>query len=154
MTRFTRALLPAAALVALTACGATSTPASPGAAPQASHSSTTKAKTATKPKANLTPEQKDAVGAAQDYLGTMAFSKKGLIKQLSSDAGSGFKEKDAKIAVESMGVDWNKQAVKAAKEYRSSGMHFSRSGLIKQLESDAGSGFTHAQAVYGADHSR
>lgn len=27
-------------------------------------------------------------------------------------------------------------------------------GLVEQLESDAGEGFTHEQAVYGADHSR
>jgi hypothetical protein len=47
-------------------------------------------------------------------------------------------------------VDWNEQAAKAAKEYLAV-MHFSRSGLIKQLTSDYGSGFTRAQAVYGVN---
>lgn len=54
-------------------------------------------------------------------------------------------------AVESLDVDWNAQAVKAAKSYLAMGS-FSKSGLIEQLESSAGEGFTHAQAVYGADH--
>jgi hypothetical protein len=110
--------------------------------------------TKAKPTKNaLSGEQQDAVGAAKDYLEFTAFSKKGLIRQLSSDAGSGFSKKDATAAVESMDVDWKEQAVKAAKQYRDT-IHFSRKGLIQQLESDAGSAFTHDQAVYGADHSR
>jgi hypothetical protein len=153
--RLARALLPAAALVALAACGGvTSAVTSPDSAPTAAQSASGKTGKTTAKKTTLTAEQQDAVGAAKDYLDTMGFSKKGLIKQLSAEAGSGFKEKDAKIAVESMDVDWNAQAVKAAKNYRESGMHFSRDGLVKQLEADAGSGFTHGQAVYGADHSR
>lgn len=101
----------------------------------------------------LTDEQQEAVGAAEDYLNFTAFSRQGLIEQLSSDAGSGFSKRDATVAVDSMDIDYNEQAAKAAKSYREFS-HFSRQGLIQQLESDAGSGFTHAQAVYGADHSR
>lgn len=101
----------------------------------------------------LTDEQQDAVGAAEDYLNFTAFSRDGLIEQLSSDAGSGFSKKDAAIAVDSMDIDYKEQAAKAAKSYRDFS-HFSRRGLIEQLESGAGSGFTHKQAVYGADHSR
>lgn len=101
----------------------------------------------------LSDEQQDAVSAAEDYLDFTAFSQKGLIRQLSSDAGSGFSKKDATVAVNSMDIDYNEQAAKAAKSYREF-TSFSRNGLIKQLESDAGSGFTHKQAVYGADHSR
>lgn len=104
-------------------------------------------------KNRLTDEQQDAVGAAEDYLDFTAFSRKGLIQQLSSDAGSGFSKKDATIAVDSMDIDYKEQAVKAAKSYRDFS-HFSRKGLIQQLESSYGSGFTHDQAVYGADHSR
>ena len=47
-------------------------------------------------------------------------------------------------------MDWNAEAAKAAKEYLSTEA-FSRAGLIQQLESSAGSGFTHAQAVYGVN---
>jgi hypothetical protein len=108
-----------------------------------------------KPKPTKTTEaptagQAQALGAAEDYLATMAFSRKGLIKQLSSEYGSGFSKADATYAADHVTVDWNEQAAKAAKEYLAV-MHFSRSGLIKQLTSDYGSGFTRAQAVYGVN---
>ncbi len=47
-------------------------------------------------------------------------------------------------------MNWNEQAAKAAQQYLDYS-HFSRSGLIHQLESEAGSGFTHKQAVYGVN---
>ena len=40
------------------------------------------------------------------------------------------------------------EAVKSAQSYLQSG-HFSHDGLVHQLESPYGEGFTHAQAVYG-----
>ena len=40
------------------------------------------------------------------------------------------------------------QAVLSAKNYLSLGSGFSRAGLIKQLTSSYGSGFTYAQALY------
>ena len=78
------------------------------------------------------------------------FSRYGLIQQLSSKAGSGFKRANAVFAVNHIKVNWNQQAVLAAKAYMSQS-GFSRSGLIQQLSSRAGSGFTHAQAVYAAN---
>jgi hypothetical protein len=45
-------------------------------------------------------------------------------------------------------VNWNAEAVQAARSYLST-EHFSRTGLIQQLESPYGEHFTHAQAVYG-----
>ena len=47
-------------------------------------------------------------------------------------------------------MNWNEQAAKSAKSYLDTGS-FSRQGLIQQLESPAGDGFTHAQAVYGVN---
>lgn len=47
-------------------------------------------------------------------------------------------------------VNWNEQAAKAAKNYLDM-MPFSRSGLIEQLSSKAGDGYTKKQAVYGVD---
>jgi hypothetical protein len=44
-------------------------------------------------------------------------------------------------------VNWNKQAAGMAKDYLKY-MHFSRSGLIEQLEYE---GFTHSQAAYGVN---
>jgi hypothetical protein len=52
--------------------------------------------------------------------------------------------------VDHIKVNGNQQAAKAAKDYLGF-QHLSRNGLIQQLESSAGSGFTHAQAVYGTN---
>lgn len=95
----------------------------------------------------MTAGQANALKAAHDYLDTMAFSKKGLSRQLSSEAGSGFPRADAVFAANHVGADWNKQTVKPAKDYLDT-MAFSRQGLAEQLSSDAGSGFTDAQAAY------
>jgi hypothetical protein len=101
-----------------------------------------------KPAPKLTASQEQAIGSAESYLSFTAFSRKGLIHQLSSDAGEGFSVKDATFAVDHITVDWNAQAAAKAKEYLSM-QHFSRKGLIHQLESAYGEQFTHAQAVYG-----
>jgi hypothetical protein len=98
---------------------------------------------------NYTESQQQAIGSAQDYLSSQAFSKRGLIQQLSSNYGEGFNKADAVFAVNHIDVDWNSEAAKSAQEYLSTG-HFSCSGLVQQLESSYGEGFTHAQAVYGA----
>ena len=61
-----------------------------------------------------------------------AFSRKGLIEQLSSEYGYGFSKADAIFAVNHIDVNWNKQAAKAAKDYLDFSA-FSRNGLIEQL---------------------
>ena len=77
------------------------------------------------------------------------FSKKGLIEQLSSEAGEGYSVEDATAAVDSLTVDWNENAAKSARQYLDmSG--FSCKGLIQQLSSSAGSDYTVDQATYGA----
>jgi hypothetical protein len=106
------------------------------------------AKPSTQPSPKLTASQEQAIGSAEQYLSFTAFSRKGLIHQLSSDAGEGFSAADATFAVDHLKVDWNAQAVAKAKEYLSM-QHFSRKGLIHQLESAYGEQFTHSQAVYG-----
>jgi hypothetical protein len=104
-----------------------------------------------KPKPSFTASQEQAIGAAKDYLDFSAFSRSGLIGQLSSKYGSGFSKADAIFAVNHLTVDWNEQAVRSAKDYLSM-THFSRSGLIQQLSSKYGSGYTVAQATYAANH--
>jgi hypothetical protein len=103
------------------------------------------------PKAKpVSAEEENAIRSAQGYLDFSAFSRKGLIEQLSSDAGDGYSVKAATAAVDSLHINFNEQAYKSAKSYLEiSG--FSRKGLIEQLESDAGAGFTHSQAVYGVN---
>jgi len=102
----------------------------------------------TAPKPSMTASQEQAIGSAESYLSFTASSRKGLIRQLSSDAGEGFSVADATYAVAHIKVDWNEQAAKSALNYLQM-THFSRQGLIHQLESSAGEGFTHRQAVYG-----
>jgi hypothetical protein len=105
----------------------------------------------TKPKPSLTGPQQQAVQSAQNYLSMgQGFSRAGLIQQLSSQYGDGFPEAIAVFAVNYLKPNWGEQAVLAAKGYKATGMGFSCSGMIQQLSSSAGSGFTRAQAVYGA----
>src|SRR5450830_1116864 len=98
---------------------------------------------------DFTGPQNNAVRSAKLYLTMQGFSRMGLVQQLSSDAGDGYKIKDAMIAVDSLNIDWNQQAVRSAKLYLSmQGM--SCKGLIQQLSSSAGDGYTSSQATYGA----
>ncbi|MFE2612303.1 Ltp family lipoprotein [Micromonospora chalcea] len=96
----------------------------------------------------VSTEQQNAIRSARSYLRNGAFSRKGLIEQLSSDAGEGYSLEAATHAVDSLNIDYNEQAVKSAQRYLRNGA-FSRKGLIEQLSSDAGEGFTHSQAIYG-----
>jgi hypothetical protein len=97
----------------------------------------------------LTGPQDNAVRSAEQYLSIAGFSRIGLIRQLSSNAGDGYDIADATVAVDSLSIDWNEEAVKSAKQYLSiSG--FSCKGLINQLSSSAGDGYTVSQATYGA----
>lgn len=59
-------------------------------------------------------------------------------------------ERGELAAVNHINVDWNEQAAKSAKNYLETSA-FSRTGLIKQLSSAYGEGFTHVQAVYGVN---
>lgn len=97
----------------------------------------------------LTAPQKNAVRSATQYLSVQGFSRAGLIDQLSSDAGDGYKVADATAAVDSLNVDWNKQATKSAKNYLKL-MGFSCKGLVEQLSSSAGDKYTKSQANHGA----
>lgn len=77
----------------------------------------------------LTMSQKQAVKSAENYLAFTAFSRKGLIEQLTFE---GFEDSDATFAVDSLNVDWQEQAVKKAEQYLEF-TAFSKSGLIDQL---------------------
>jgi Host cell surface-exposed lipoprotein len=56
-------------------------------------------------------------------------------------------EADAVYAIKYLHPDWNAEAVDSAKSYLETG-GFSRVGLIRQLSSKSGEGFTHPEAVY------
>lgn len=96
-----------------------------------------------------TLQQENAIREAKNYLKVMAFSRQGLIDQLSSEVGGQYDVSDATLAVDSLNVDWNYQAVRSAKNYLKI-MGFSCRGLIDQLSADTGGRFTPAEAEYGA----
>lgn len=102
-------------------------------------------------KSSYTTAQSNAIRSAKSYLGLgSGFSRAGLVRQLSSKAGDGYKRADAVFAVNHIKVDYKKQAVLSAKAYlEMTGM--SRDGLIQQLTSKAGDQYTPAQAAYAAD---
>ena len=83
-----------------------------------------------------------ALSSAKNYLRTMGFSKKGLIKQLEFE---GYSTEEATFAVNNCGANWKEQAVRVAKNYLNT-MSFSKQGLIEQLEFE---GFTSEEAAYG-----
>ncbi|GAA0299169.1 Ltp family lipoprotein [Kineococcus aurantiacus] len=86
--------------------------------------------------------QKNAVRKAESYLELSAFSRSGLIQQLTFE---GFSPEDAAYGVDQTGADWNEQAAKKAASYlEMSG--FSRQGLTDQLTFE---GFSAAEADYG-----
>jgi hypothetical protein len=98
----------------------------------------------------MTSGQENALQSAQSYLDMSAFSKAGLIEQLSSSAGDGFSKADATFAANNVDADWNEEAVESAQNYLDISA-FSKAGLIEQLSSSAGDEFTPAQARYAAN---
>src|SRR5690606_30037365 len=97
------------------------------------------------------PELDNAIRSAQSYLDTMAFSRQGLIRQLTSEYGEQYPPELAEQAVahlEAQGaVDWNAEAVESAESYLEH-QAFSRQGLIDQLTSEYGEQFTPEQAQH------
>jgi len=91
-------------------------------------------------------EYANAARAAESYLATMAFSRKGLGEQL---AYEGYPEEAIEYALAEMdkGVDWDGQAYSKAQSYLEF-QSFSRAGLLDQLLYE---GFTQEQAEYGVN---
>jgi hypothetical protein len=97
----------------------------------------------------MTASQQQAVDAAQSYLSEgQGFSRQGLLQQLTSNNGNGFSNTDAEFAISDLNPDWDQQAVDAAQSYLSEGQGFSQQGLLQQLTSSSGAGFTEAQAEH------
>ena len=97
----------------------------------------------------LTQQQQSPVEPAKQYLSTQAFSQQGLIDQLDSPDGGGYSVHVATVAVDSLTVNWNAEAVQSAKEYLAT-QPMSCNDLIQQLDSPYGEKLTVAQATYGA----
>ena len=101
----------------------------------------------------MTTAQQQAVEAAQSYLAMgSGFSYESLLNQLTSSAGNGFARSDAEFAINYLNPNWDQQAVDAARGYLGMGSGFSEQGLLNQLTSSAGDGFTEAQAEYAINN--
>ena len=101
----------------------------------------------------MTGAQQQAVDSAEGYLGEgQGFSKQGLLNQLTSSFGEGFSNSDAEFAIKYLNPNWDQQAVDSASGYLSGGQGFSEQGLLQQLTTTAGEGFTEAQAEYAISH--
>jgi hypothetical protein len=101
----------------------------------------------------MTTARQQAVDAAEGYLSLgQGFSAQGLLQQLTSSAGTGFSKSDAEFAISYLHPNWDQQAVDAANGYLSLGQGFSEQGLLQQLTSSNGSGFTQAQAEYAISY--
>lgn len=92
-------------------------------------------------KDKLTVGQKNALKSAENYLDFMAFSRKGLIRQLEFE---GYSKQDATFAVDNVEVNWDEECYECAKNYLDI-MAFSKSSLINQLEFE---GYTDEQIDY------
>ena len=135
-------------ILALAACSAAGSQ-----APEAPESTPTPTAEAT-PAPDVTPEwdpaseytvaQQNAAKSAQSYLDYSAFSRKGLIDQLVIED---YHTADARLAVDSLDIDWKEQAAKSAQAYLDHSS-FSRQGLIDQLVYE---GYSKAEAVFGVD---
>ena len=101
-------------------------------------------------RSKITLAMENALASAQDYLDYSAFSRQGLIDQLTSEYGAGFELGDATWAVNELNVDWRQQAVRSAKDYLDYSS-FSRQGLIEQLSSPYGAQFTLDEATYAVN---
>ena len=103
---------------------------------------------------DMTTAQENAYESAKNYIDTMAFSKKGLMEQLTSEYGEGYEKKDARFAIRLLQkrgeVNWKEEAVESAQNYLDT-QSFSKDGLYEQLVSDYGEGFTEKQARYAVD---
>jgi hypothetical protein len=96
---------------------ASSPAATAGATAKATAAATAKAAPTAPAGPTLTNQQQNAVRSAREYLNFAAFSRQGLIDQLSSAYGSGYSVNDATIAVDSLKVDWNAEDVQSVKSY-------------------------------------
>jgi hypothetical protein len=99
--------------------------------------------------AQYSPQVEAARDSAQRYIALKGFSRDGLIKQLSSDYADAYPKTIATEAVDSLGLDYDVQAARAARSYLEL-KSFSCAGLTSQLASSYADSFTKAQASVGA----
>ncbi len=88
--------------------------------------------------------ERNAFRAAQNYLSSLNFSKKGLQRQLKYE---GYSDDEVKYAIDNCGADWREQAALSAQDYLKS-ISFSPESLKGMLKFD---GYTDEEASYAVD---
>lgn len=96
-------------------------------------------------------EYTSALAKAQTYVDMMAFSKAGLLNQLTATYGEKFSQAAADYAVAHVKADYNANALIKAKEYQDD-MNMSPAAIHDQLTSSYGEKFTNAEADYAIAH--
>ena len=96
-----------------------------------------------------TSEGQGAFDAARRELDLATYSKKFLIRALSSKSGYGYSKAEATYAVNHVGADWKSEAVELAKYRLDSPLGESKKGFITLL---AHAGFSKAEATYAINH--
>ena len=98
------------------------------------------------PLESLNENQLQAIQTAKDYLDTIHLSQTELLQMLSVE---NIDLEDAKFALDYLGIDWNQQARKKAKEYCKHKIGFSKVKLKAQLLFDH---FTEEEADFALSH--
>lgn len=98
------------------------------------------------PLESLNENQLQAIQTAKDYLDTIHLSQTELLQMLSVE---NIDLEDAKFALDYLGIDWNQQAQKKAKEYCKHKIGFSKEKLKAQLLFDH---FTEEEADFAVSH--
>jgi len=99
----------------------------------------------TKQAPKMTPQQQEAIEAAERYLDTRHLSKKALFDQLTSEYGGQFSKAEATFALDHVDADYYAEAVEAAESYPDT-MSFSKKALTDQLTSEYRGQFTEDRA--------
>jgi hypothetical protein len=114
--------------------------------------SSSKSSSASSSSEKVPTEYKNALIKAKSYATTMDMSEAAVKDQLTSDSGEGFSQEAADYAMSHLtGIDWNKNALKKAKDYQDQ-QAMSPDSIKEQLVSSAGEKFTQEQADYAIQH--
>lgn len=91
-------------------------------------------------------EERSALNKAKSYSDTMHMSKKGIYDQLTSEYGEKFSADAAQYAIDTLDIDYTKNALEKAKDYLEEDM--SPESIREQLTSEYGEQFTPEEADY------
>lgn len=94
--------------------------------------------------------KEELVKKAESYSRSLNMSKKKLYNQLTSEYGESLTEEEANYAIEHANIDWKKNALEKAKEYKKKKkLNYD---IFTKLSSQSGDQFTEEEAQYAVNH--